>query len=112
MMVLTADGIAVIKGFKYSGIHFDRKILLLYDVGVPVTYSLHHPFSKCILHRGVDNIHHPLLWELVPFFLHGQVLEAEGVFQDKGLDLLHAQGFILWNGDMLDVVTCNESLLA
>ena len=66
--------------------------------------SLRDPGCKDIWQRGVDDVAEPLLWQLLPLLLHGQVVEALWVLCDEVLNLLHAEGLILWEADVLDGV--------
>ena len=89
-MLLTAYCRRIEKCLHYFGIHIDSEVSLLHDAGISIVNSLLNPLCKHILDGGVDDVTEPLLWELFPFLLIGEVSEAFLVFGDELLDLLHA----------------------
>ena len=73
-------------------------------MSISILNPLLHPAHELGLDCGVNNVAEPLLRQLVPLLLLGQVVEDLGVSGDEGLDLLHAESVVLGNGQVFDLI--------
>ena len=103
-MLLTGDCSGVHECCHDVWVHVDAEVALLDDGGVPVVNPFLHPSREFIFGGGVDDVAEPLLWQLLPVQLIGQVLEALVVLGDEVLDLLDAERVILRDREVLDII--------
>ena len=95
--MLTAEGLAPLEGSCELGPHVDEQVLRLLELALAVVHGLRDHCAHGLGVHGVEHIAHPLLVEVLPVSLIGQVPQQrrllarmlQEVLDSETLDLRH-----------------------
>ena len=105
------------KGCCDIGVHSDREVLLLHDLGVPLADSSFDPLDEWSTNHRCNDVAYPLAWHLAELLAVGQVREDLRVALQLRDDLLERQVLVERHADMshmthLDVCRRSTQIIA
>ena len=88
-------------------IHVDAEILQLDNAGIPLLDSLLDPIREDILNCSMDYIAKPLFGKFIPLLFFWKIWHALRVQSNEFPDLFDAEGLVLRDRQVLDVISWN-----
>jgi len=94
--VLTAEALTSLERGSELGPHVDEQVLLLLELASAVVHGLRHHGAHGLGVHGVEHVAHPLLVEVLPVSLIGQVPQQRGLLARMLQEVLDRETLNLW----------------
>ena len=111
--MLTTEALTLLECSSELGPHVDEQVLLLLELASAVLHGLRHHRAHGLGVHGVEHIAHPLLVEVLPVSLVGQVSQQRRLLARMLQEVLDCETLDLWycrhlDRGALDVLQCER----